>query len=331
MSAKVKFWGVRGSIPAPLTAADVQKKLAGALSRYSEQDLAISEFLANEAAHAPFTYGGNTSCVEVTCDGSRYIFDLGTGARPLGNSLFPQMIKDGGLKIVFVISHVHWDHIQGLPFFGPLHAKKHEGFENKWTFLGGTRWQKTAEACLAGQMDAPTFPVSWQEIEAMTYSMEFKDVHDGMSFQNIKDGPRIILGKLNHPQETYGSRMVLPDGKVIVYATDNEPHDPMEPDPRLLTLVKGSDLWIADCQYTKDQYNGKEGGVTRHGWGHSYPEALAATALQAEAKHLVLFHHDPASSDERITDVRAYTENLIRTYGGATKVTAAWEGLELSV
>ena len=224
--------------------------------------------------------------------------------------------------------------MQGLPFYGPLYLNKENGFNNSWIFLGGTQWQKTAEACLRGQMDAPTFPVSWKEIEQTTYKMEFKSVHDGLSLSTyLGKGPILRFRKLNHPQETYGVRFEFPDGPVIAYTTDNEPYDPMQPDPRLVALAKDADIWITDCQYTQGQYNGtkNEGGVPRHGWGHSYPEAVAATALLADVKHVVLFHHDPASSDKTITAMRNHTENLIRGSGGKQKVAAAWEGLEITL
>src|SRR3989344_9473533 len=122
MPATIKFWGTQGSIAGGLVAKDVDNKIRTALAEFAKTPgQNIDEFMAQYAASAPFTYGSNTSCVEVTYEGLRYVFDLGTGARPLGNSLFPEMFRKGGLNVVFVVSHLHWDHIQGLPFFGPLH------------------------------------------------------------------------------------------------------------------------------------------------------------------------------------------------------------------
>ena len=166
--------------------------------------------------------------------------------------------------------------------------------------------------------------------------MEFVDVYDKMVYDwksSATDGLQITFGKLNHPQETYGTRFVFPDGKDIAYTTDNEPFDPNIPDPRLLRLAKGADIWITDCQYEKDQYHGKFGGVPRHGWGHSYPEAVAATAVQAEVKTVVLFHHDPESSDEKIRSVQDQTQDLIDGMmgGKGIKVIAAYEGLQLKL
>ncbi len=332
MPIKVKFWGVRGSVPAPLTSADVEGKVREVLKEFHTSPSASLVDVAIDALKRckPFTYGGNTSCVEVRDGAHIFVLDMGTGLRPFGNSLFPEIFKAKGIAVNFVTSHVHWDHIQGFPFFGPLYLNKEKGFKNSWHFFGGTQWQKTVETCLRGQMDPPTFPVSWKEIEQTTHQMTSKSVHDGLVLR-MKDGPAMVFGKLNHPQETYGIRLEFPGDAVIAYTTDNEPYDPTRPDPRLVALAQGADVWITDCQYTQDQYNGIEGGVPRHGWGHSYPEAIAATALQAKAKHVILFHHDPASSDEKITEMRAHTEKLIREGGGEQQVTAAWEGLELAI
>ena len=337
MSVKVKFWGVRGSVPAPLTSADVEKKVLDALCRYGvSQESPFRHRMPNEIVAAmrqeqPLTYGGNTSCVEVRDDKNIFVLDMGTGLRPFGNSLFPELMKQRGIEVCFITSHVHWDHIQGFPFFGPLYLSKTKGFKNAWHFLGGTEWQKTAEACLRGQMDPPTFPVSWKKISRQTHRMTFQSMTDGLSLSTKDGGPILTFGELNHPQETYGVRFEFPGGPIVVYTTDNEPHDPLHPTPTLLALAKDADIWITDCQYTQHQYHGIEGGVTRYNWGHSYPEAVAATALQANAKHVILFHHDPASSDEQISNMRVHTEQLIREGGGQQKVSAAWEGLELTI
>ena len=334
---QVKFWGVRGSIPAPITSDDVRRKVWKAVAEYElhrgEGNPEAIERAVDQAGHdsgqGPVqTFGGNTSCVEVVYgDGeTRIVLDMGTGLRPLGNKLFGEMLKKKGLKITFLLSHVHWDHIQGLPFFGELYWNSENGsIENVWSFYGGTDWQRTAEECLKGQMDPPVFPVSWREIERITHEIQLHSVSDMMSF--MVGELSIQARKLDHPQETYGYRITTPDGRVVVYSTDNEPRDPNVPAPPLLKLAEGADLWITDCQYTCDVYNGKT-GVPHHGWGHSYPEAVAKTAIEAGVKTVVLFHHDPGSSDEAIADIRRHTQDLV---GSDIKVIAAWEGLELTI
>ena len=338
----IRFWGTRGSVPAPLVGADVRSKVRENIIMYRDAirrkglDLLttqqIEEFLDQQPFDAVSTYGGNTSCVEVLHrDGHRFVFDMGTGVRELGNALIKEMFERKGLSISFLLSHIHWDHIQGLPFFGPLYVNKNTGIENKWTFYGGTNWQKTAEVCLAGQMDPPTFPVSWKEIEKITASIKCIDVYDMAHFYlAVMSGLTLRCRKLNHPQETYGWRIEPSEGPVIAYTTDNEPFDPAIPDPRLLALAKNADVWITDCQYTKDQYNGMY-SIPHHGWGHSYPEAVAATAVQAGVKHVVLFHHDPASTDSAITSMQYHTQKLVKNYGGTTTVTAAYEGLSIEI
>src|SRR3989344_6940453 len=156
----IKFWGVRGSVATPLTSDDVERKIFQPLEAYKAtgvtQGLDPLEWFEREKAAkgnalVPFTFGGNAACVEVKLGGKRIVLDMGTGLRPLGNSLFKEMFRKGGLDITFLLSHVHWDHIQGMPFFVPLYVNKAQGINNHWTFVGGTNWQKNAEVCMAGQ------------------------------------------------------------------------------------------------------------------------------------------------------------------------------------
>ncbi|MAG12340.1 MBL fold metallo-hydrolase [bacterium] len=327
--ATIKFWGVRGSVAAPITADDVSQKVLTALQAFHASlktgNLSPEKFLESLPFSVRGTIGGNTSCVEVRCGDERICLDMGTGMRPFGNSLFPQMFENGGLTVTVLLSHVHWDHIQGLPFFGPLHINKETGIKNRWNFYGGTDWMSTAEACLRGQMDAPEFPVSWQEIKRATHEINASSVCDMMGFH--VGAVKVKTRKLHHPQETYGWRIEY-DGKVIAYSTDNEPYDPSCPDPRLLELAEGADVWITDCQYTKEMYEGKVGGVARHGWGHSYPEAVAETARRAGVKKTVLFHHDPASDDNKVLEIVEMCKGLV---GVGQEVVAAYEGMEIAL
>ncbi len=331
---KVKFWGVRGSIPTPLTLEDVEEKIVKAVASYQNLSCATSfdKFFKKYKEKGPSTYGGNTSCVEVRYGNHIFALDMGTGLRSFGNSLFPEMFRQNGIKMHFFISHVHWDHIQGLPFFGPLYINKETGVHNEFQFFGGTDWQKNAETCLRGQMDPPNFPVSFRELMKIT-QMDFEDLYDMMNFSVIgyrsDEIVKVIFRKLNHPQETYGMRLKFPNGKILAYTTDNEPFDPAKPDPRLVSLAKGADIWITDCQYTRQVYNGEVGGLCRHGWGHSYPEAVAKTALEAEVKKVLLFHHDPGSSDEQILGIENKTKELLGDFN--VQVQAAYEGLEINL
>jgi len=325
---RVKFWGVRGSVASPLVAKQVEDKIFEALKGFwgVSHEAGYDEFFKELPFWKRGTYGGNTSCVEVDCGGKRIVLDMGTGVRMLGNSLFPEMMKKGGLDLTFLLSHVHWDHIQGLPFFGPLYVNKGSGIRNSWSFYGGTDWMRQIEPCLRGQMDPPNFPVSWEEIKKITHEMRSGDLVDMLSF-NIGE-VLVKTRKLNHPQETYGWRLEY-NQRVVVYTTDNEPYDPLFPDPKLMELTRDADLWIADCQYTKDIYEGRVGGVPRHGWGHSYPEAVVQTAALTGVKKIALFHHDPNSSDEAIYNIEQSVRKLLLEKGAKSEVVAAHEGLEI--
>lgn len=344
---RVKFYGVRGSVPAPLNDAQVKQILKDLVDRYSPLDCyednrelkkALLDTLSS-TSNEILTYGGNTPCVEVMYDNGygvhlRFILDMGTGIRVLGNDLFPMMFNNGGLSAIFLLSHVHWDHIQGLPFFGPLYVNKGKGIQNKWSFYGGTDWQKTAEECLKGQMDPPMFPVSWKEISKITYyPIVFHEVHDMMSFRP-EPNLEVTCRKLNHPQETYGWRLEgVMEGKkfVVAYTTDNEPYDPEIPDSRLLELAEDADLWITDCQYPNEVYSGKRGNVERFGWGHSYPTAVLNTALHAKVKRVALFHYDPASSACDIRHMQEEISCLLKARGVDCEVIASYEGLEIEI
>lgn len=336
MDAKlsIRFWGVRGSVPSPIGQAGIRRLIQqdlGAFLKNARGGTDIDGLLAQFVMEgAPLTFGGNTSCVEIRYGNRIYVLDMGTGLREFGNSLIPEMFAGKGLHVTFLNSHVHWDHIQGLPFFGPIYVNKETGIQNAWTFYGGTDWQATAEVCFRHQFNPPTFPVTWAEIAKITHRLELRSVYDRMTVNGDASLPTIEFGKLNHPQDTYGIRFVTPEGIVVVYTTDNEPYDPTCPDPRLLRLAQDADLWITDCQYTKDVYEGRVGGVPRHGWGHSYPEAVAATAVAAKVKRVVLFHHDPVSDDPRIRAIALDTQALIDGLGGFTRVVAAYEGLRFT-
>jgi len=325
---EVTFWGVRGSVPSPLTGGLVEKKLKDLFQEFLKTGRSDWEVFY---AELPFwkrsTYGGNTSCVELTVGGKRIIFDLGTGVRELGSALLKEMFAKGGLDTEIFLSHVHWDHIQGIPYFPPLYINKYlTGINNKMHFYGGTNWMKPVGECLEAQMTTPSFPITWEYIKKITGELKTNDVFDGLKF-SVGEA-EVTVRQLDHPQETYGYRVDY-KGIATVYATDNEPRNPLHPDPALLSLAKGADLLIIDCQYTQDIYEGKVGGVCRQRWGHSYPEAIAQVAVQAKVKKMALFHHDPNSTDEAIHQIGAYVQKLVRELGGSTEVVAAYEGLKI--
>jgi phosphoribosyl 1,2-cyclic phosphodiesterase len=255
--AKLSFWGVRGSTPT--------------------------------VDPATWRYGGNTPCLELIApDGTQFILDCGTGLRMLGSRwAAPNGGKAPETRIL--VTHYHWDHIQGIPFFSPLYAENNEfhfySFRSK--YLGRDSLKQVFEA----QMALPYFPV---DMSAMNAKRKFKEVDGGDTF---KVGENKITARwLNHPQGCLGFRIETPAG-TVAYATDNEPGD-AKLDESLRELAAGADIFINDAQFTPEQLE-----TTRKGWGHSTWLEGVKVARHAAAKTLVLFHHDPDSTDRMVDSI----------------------------
>jgi len=241
---RLKFWGVRGSTPTPQ--------------------------LEN------LSYGGNTSCLELRLpDNQSIIFDAGSGLRNLGATLLKEA-NGAQLDLKVFLTHFHWDHIQGIPFFAPLFR---EG--NRVTFH--SHCSGSLEEVLEGQMARPYFPIDLASVAAKREFVDF-------GAESIRfDGVTIRPFPLNHPQGAVGYRIEAGDS-IIVYATDLE-HGHPKLDTVLRDYAAGADLLIYDAQYTPEEY------VKYRGWGHStWPEA-ARVAREAGARQLLLFHHDPSHND----------------------------------
>jgi len=271
---RIKFWGVRGSTPTP-----------------QAENL---------------RYGGNTSCVEVRLGEGIFVFDCGTGFRALGHALRQEMANKPVTAHVFV-SHFHWDHIQGIPFFGPLYDKP----ENRFLFHSTSR-TRSLQRVMEEQMAAPYFPVNMSEMKA---HRNFYDLQPG---RLTLDDVTIQSLPLNHPQGCTGFRLESKDG-VIVYATDNEPGN-TEFDKNVRQLAAGADVLIYDAQYLPDEYVAQ-----KRGWGHSHWREAVNIAMESGAKELVLFHHDPDHNDACIDSV----VNVAKNY--YPKVRAAAEGMEMEI
>ena len=272
---RVKFWGVRGSTPTP-----------------QPENL---------------RYGGNTSCVEVRVGEHIYILDCGTGFRVLGHGL----AREYGNKPLFAhvfVSHFHWDHIQGMPFFAPLYDSP----ESRFVFHSSARTRSLRQV-MEEQMAAPYFPVNMREMKA---KREFHDIEEGrVAFD---DAITIHAMWLNHPQGCLGFRIESKDG-VVVYATDNEPGDEHF-DKNLRKWAEGADILIYDAQYLPEEYEAR-----KRGWGHSHWREAVNVVMESGAKELVLFHHDPDHTDTCIDSVVKEARNYY------PKVRAASEGMELEL
>jgi phosphoribosyl 1,2-cyclic phosphodiesterase len=274
MSLTVRFWGVRGSVPSP-----------------GPRTAAV---------------GGNTSCVEVRCRDQTIIFDAGTGLRALGE----RMVAAGQpVAATIFFSHVHWDHIQGFPFFGPLFRPGTE------LALFGRPEQGTLESALRRQMTAPGFPV---QLDAVPAALTYGAFEPGQPFEV---GSAIVsAARLNHPGGVIAYRIEV-DGRAVVFATDTEHHEGGI-DRDLVELAGGADLLIYDAQYTPEEYAGVIGG-SRVGWGHSTWVEGVRVARAAGVGSLVLFHHDPAHDDAAVAAI----ESAARAVMPGT--VAAREGLEI--
>src|SRR3989475_2525741 len=277
---KLSFWGVRGSTPT--------------------------------VDPATWRYGGNTPCLELAApDGTQIILDCGTGLRTLGSRWAPSGGRSPETHIF--VTHYHWDHIQGIPFFSPVYAEKNElqfySFRSK--FVGRDSLKQVFET----QMALPYFPV---DLSAMNAKRKFQEVEGGDSFP-IREN-KITARWLNHPQGCLGFRIETPAG-TVAYATDNEPGD-AKLDESLRELAAGADIFINDAQFTPEQL-----ATTRKGWGHSSWLEGVRVAREAGAKTLVLFHHDPDSTDRMVDNllrqardefesVYAASEGMVLTLGG---------------
>jgi phosphoribosyl 1,2-cyclic phosphodiesterase len=274
---RITFWGVRGSIPTP--------------------------------GPSTVKFGGNTSCVEVRCGDELVIFDGGTGLRNLGNQLAG---RGGPIHASMFFSHVHWDHIQGFPFFAPAFIAG-----NSFDLYGGHNVTHTLAETLQGQMNYPNFPVTLAQMGA---TMRFRDLHEG---EIVRLGPegavRVRAARLNHPDGVFGFRLEYGE-RSMVYATDTEHYEYL--DPKVLDLARGVDVFIYDAAYTPEEYTGETGFGPKTGWGHSTMMEGAKLAKAAGVKQLVLFHHDHVQDDAAVSvkeeRAKAVFPNTIAAYEGLT-------------
>jgi phosphoribosyl 1,2-cyclic phosphodiesterase/CheY-like chemotaxis protein len=295
---RVKFWGVRGSIPTP----------------------------------GPHTagFGGNTSCVEIRGDGELIICDAGTGIRPLGQSLVREF-PDQALQATILISHTHWDHIQGFPFFAPAYNPK-----NRIRVLGFEGARRGLETTLSSQMESPYFPISLRQMPGNIIFRELKDLA-------FKVGAIDAQAQfMNHPGVCVGYRLTTSCG-TIAYLPDNEPYQRQreqlaaqqgtdsqttfvyaaDQDRKLVEFLKQVDVAVVDTQYTEEEYK------SHVGWGHGCVEDVIAIACRARVKKLFLFHHDPDHDDVQVQKMVDWARELVYVRGVPMEVDAAREGLEV--
>jgi len=311
----VRIWGSRGSLPAPLSPGEAEGKLLSALRSATPEDIAgedaIQKFVAKCGPLARGTAGGNTACVEVRVGHREIILDAGSGLRLLGKGLMAEGFGAGTGRAVILLSHTHWDHIMGFPFFGPAYVPG-----NRIDIWGG---HEDLEDRLCGQQDPRYFPVALSDMGA---DIRCRVVGVGTT-QDI-EGVSLRVAKMDHPGDSFCYRLEY-DGKSLVYATDVEVRPETVDDH--VEFFADADLLIFDSQYSLEE------SVAKQDWGHSSPVVGADIAAAAGVKQFLMFHHEPTATDERLqrslSSTREYIAHTSPDCGCAIDI--AWEGMELTL
>jgi phosphoribosyl 1,2-cyclic phosphodiesterase len=323
---RVRFWGTRGSLPVALGAAEVRRKVAESLLLAQGRRFAGLAEAEAYAATLPFataqTYGGNSSCVELelAAPGSaahEYVLcDLGSGVRPFGNAVMARHGAKTPNTFHVFMSHLHWDHIMGFPFFTPAYISG-----NHIRIYG---CHPGLEAAFRRQQDPPSFPVNFDYLGA---TIEFVNLQPGQRYDiaGLRVTPKLQL----HAGDSYGYRFER-GGKVVVYSTDSEHKlDSAEETEAFVRFFFGADLVIFDAMYSlADAISVKED------WGHSSNMVGVELCQLAGARRLALFHHEPIFQDARISGIEAETrrlEALTRQDAPELDICAAYDGLEIEV
>ena len=277
----VDFWGVRGSVPSP--------------------------------GSKTIRYGGNTSCISITADNKILILDAGTGIRNLGSSIIGQ----SDLQIFVIITHTHWDHIQGFPFFTPIYQP------NRPVHMFPTLHKKNLVlSSLIDQMDGAHFPVTPDQVPS-----NFNFITENPLEFLAANGFHLELIPMNHPGGAFGYKIKF-DNKVICYFTDNE-IDPPYPKSiefeELIKQCKNADVLIHDAQYTEDDM------PLKHGWGHSLISQVTDLGKTANVKNLVYFHHDPDRTDDELDVQLEKASKTLKGNGSSVRPYFAYEGLKLTL
>ncbi|HWZ67550.1 MAG TPA: anti-sigma factor antagonist [Stellaceae bacterium] len=318
---RLRFWGTRGSLPAPLqeqvVRAKIREALVAARGHALETEAALDDFIDRRL---PFsvrgTVGGNTSCVELVTGGDEYvIFDLGTGVREFGNRVVAE--HGSGAKRCFnvFLSHVHWDHIMGFPFFRPAYIPGN--------LIRIHSCHPAVREAMHKQQSDPCFPVDFRALPA---TIEFVPLEPGRTYEIA--GFSVTSIKQFHAGDSYGYRFSRGD-KTIVYSTDCEhKYSNLDQSYPFIEFYRNADVLIFDAMYSlADTISVKED------WGHSSNVVAVELAQAAQVRRLVLFHHEPAYDDRMIEEVFAETVRFeaISRPGHEVEVISAYDGLELEL
>ena len=296
---RIKLWGTRGSIAVP--------------------------------GRETLRYGGNTTCIELRADGELIVLDAGSGIRPLGVAL-KQEFQDRPINLSLLITHAHWDHIQGFPFFKPAYDPK-----NEIRILGFDGAGATFREIITEPMRSPFFPIRMRELSAETEITKLTEMKFSLGKVNVH------AAFVNHPGVCAGYRIFTSTGS-IAFLPDHEPYEfflhaargqPLTPEQakeiatnehaRLVQFLRGSEILVLDSQYTDKEYQ------THIGWGHGSVSSAVSLALEAEVQTLLLFHHDPSHDDKVVDTMVESARELATKSGRPLQVTGAQEGRELLV
>ncbi|MEE9913488.1 MAG: MBL fold metallo-hydrolase [Deltaproteobacteria bacterium] len=321
---QVHFWGTRGSLPASMTTKTIETKIFKAIqasrSFKLDTDAAIQTFIRNELSFSVRgSYGGNTACVEITNEPEYILCDAGTGLRDFGQQYMKA--RAGGHKSLpdvfnIFISHLHWDHIQGFPFFTPA-------------FIPGNRiniygYHTALEDTFVRQQEAPCFPVP---LRAMKADISFQVLETGRVYDIA--GVKVTGVEQLHPGDSYGY-CFLKEGKKIVYSTDSEhkKEDAGDDQCRFVEFFKNADLLVFDAQYSF-----LDAVDTKENWGHSSNLLGVELAMRAGVRRLCLFHHEHTFDDEALDrflgDTRKYL-NILDSSSGM-EIYLAYDGLTVRI
>lgn len=293
----IHFWGVRGSIATP--------------------------------GDSTLKYGGNTTCIEVRADGELIVLDAGTGIRNLGRKLAAEF-KSQPIAVSILISHTHWDHIQGFPFFIPAYSP-----HNQIRIMGYEGARVGLQSVLTSQMESPFFPVSMQQLPGYLQVEELKELQ--FNIGSVK----VTAAFMNHPGICVGYRLETSGGS-LAFLPDNEPHSRLrmapvtdsaqsyevlafaqKQDEKLIDFIRDCDVVIMDSQYDAAEYK------SHIGWGHTCVDDAVALAVIAKVKKLFLFHHDPDHDDAKVESMAEWARELAAIHGSNLEVDAAREGVEV--
>lgn len=310
---KIKFWGVRGSLPTPVTPQQIQSKIMAVVQRITADDIKSEDSRAKFVANLPEwifgTAGGNTPCIEVKSQEEEFIFDCGTGIRVLGKS--NNLPKNKQYNVFF--SHFHYDHIQGLPFFDAA-------YDPQSVFDVYTPFENTKEI-LANQMNEPYYPVPF---ETFTKNFNFHSINPGVSFNIGKT--KVVCCKMSHPGSSF-SYALIENGKKFVYATDIElKTNDFEKNPDSEAVFQDADCIVLDSQYTVEE------AYRKQNWGHSAFCYAVDFAVFWNIKKLYLFHHEPTYDDKKLNAIlqsaRWYAQYIEHS---DIQIELAKEGLEINL